>query len=351
LRGEGSAGGWSGWGRASADAVSDNRALFAILIPFAAAAVVVDALTGVPVAARLWGRPLLYVLWAGLQMGLLTAALSVGLFAVERLRILRAARGAGADPPPLREAWRTSRVRPTGPQVLRVAVALVVTALIFHVFLGFKGAIPLFQPFAWDEAFMRLDRALHLGRDPWVLIHPLVGYPIVTRMLDLVYYVWFPVNILVLMWFARMPEGPERRRFFVSYFLTWIVLGNVAATAFSSAGPCYYDLATGSLGPYAELMNYLHAVDAHSELLALRVQEMLLDAYSADAVNTVEGIAAMPSLHVALPFLFALGFREVNRGLSIAFVLFGVLILIGSVHLGWHYAVDGYAAIVGAAAI
>jgi len=83
-----------------------------------------------------------------------------------------------------------------------------------------------------------------------------------------------------------------------------IVLRNVAATALSFAGNCYYDLATGSLGPYAELMDYLHAVDPRSELLALRMQEVILATHSASAANAVEGIAAKPSLHVALPFPF-----------------------------------------------
>ena len=144
-----------------------------------------------------------------------------------------------------------------------------------------------------------------------------------------------------MLWFAWMPEVTMRRRFFASYFLSWILLGNVAATAFSSAGPCSYDLATGSLGPYAELMEYLYAVDAEGKLVALWVQAMLLDTYSGDAVNTVEGIAAMASLHVAMPFLFALVFRGVSRALVAGFVVFGIAIVLGSVHLGWHYAVAG----------
>jgi hypothetical protein len=52
-----------------------------------------------------------------------------------------------------------------------------------------------------------------------------------------------------------------------------------------------------------------------------------------------------------MPFVFAMITRGSSRLLSLAFAVFGVAILIGSVHLGWHYAVDGYAAIIGALAI
>jgi TRAP-type C4-dicarboxylate transport system permease small subunit len=59
----------------------------------------------------------------------------------------------------------------------------------------------------------------------------------------------------------------------------------------------------------------------------------------------------MPSLHVALAVLYPLvGFR-VNRWLGVAFVLYAFLILLGSIHLGWHYAIDGYVSAIAVIAI
>ena len=50
----------------------------------------------------------------------------------------------------------------------------------------------------------------------------------------------------------------------------------------------------------------------------------------------------MPSLHVAVPVLFTIVAWGIDRRLGALFGVYTALILVGSVHLGWHYAVDGY---------
>ena len=54
----------------------------------------------------------------------------------------------------------------------------------------------------------------------------------------------------------------------------------------------------------------------------------------------------MPSMHNATAVLLALVGWKISRPLGIGLTAFAVLILLGSVHLGWHYAIDGYFALV-----
>ncbi len=53
----------------------------------------------------------------------------------------------------------------------------------------------------------------------------------------------------------------------------------------------------------------------------------------------------MPSIHVSSALLFALVWWRLNRVIGILVGVFSAVILLGSVHLGYHYAIDGYVAI------
>ncbi len=205
-----------------------------------------------------------------------------------------------------------------------------------------KANIPAVVPFSWDETFMKLDHWLHFGNHPWQLLQPLIGNPIVTFVLAKLYSIWFIVMWLVWMWLAfdiRLTR--LRTRFFVAFLLTWMIGGGLLATVFSSAGPVYY----GALGltpdPFAGLMGYLREVNESFVIEALFLQDALWQAYIGKT-SAIAGISAMPSMHNATALLFVLAVWPASRRLGIALAVFAFAIFIGSVHLGWHYAVDAY---------
>jgi hypothetical protein len=72
----------------------------------------------------------------------------------------------------------------------------------------------------------------------------------------------------------------------------------------------------------------------------------LLDSYLAGNHGLGRGISAMPSMHVSIAFLFVMFSWRVSFCLGIAATAYCIVIFLGSVHLGYHYAVDGYVAIV-----
>src|SRR5262249_35702947 len=128
------------------------------------------------------------------------------------------------------------------------------------------------------------------------------------------------------------------------YFIAWWVGGGILALYFSSAGPCYYGLVVQSNDPFAPLMGYLHEVNTYLPLWALDAQQLLWDGYTGKIGRAI-GISAFPSMHNAMAVIFVIVGYRLNRLLGRLFAVNLAVILLGSVHLGWHYAVDSYAGI------
>lgn len=218
--------------------------------------------------------------------------------------------------------------------------------LFLPIFGKMKAAIPRFNAYSWDPTWIDLDRMLH-GTDPWRLLQPVIGYPIVTAAIAFLYHVWILLLYLGATYFCFLHADRElRARFFIAYFSCWAILGVALATALASVGPCF-------LGPifgdprFDELMAYLREANEQYPVMVLPVQETLLESYRAAGTGLGRGITAMPSMHVSIAVLFALTLGQVSRGLGIAAWLFAGAVLIGSVHLAYHYAVDGYVSIIG----
>jgi PAP2 superfamily len=215
-----------------------------------------------------------------------------------------------------------------------------------------KKIMTTLKPFTWDEKLLMADKWLHFGVDPWRITHTIFGSDFMTYAINLNYHGWFPVVFGFLAWgiLGRKHEK-LRAQFLLSAMALWIISGNLVAIYFSSAGPCFFehlDFANGQY--YQPLMQKL--VHSHTTLLAqgwyrglpaIPLQQTLWADYVSSGDMFGGGVSAFPSMHVAMAVTVALAASRLHRWIGALAWLFAFFIQIGSVHLGWHYAVDGYA--------
>ncbi len=261
--------------------------------------------------------------------------------AFELFRLWRAGYG-GSPSVALLHTLQTDILAPS--RVSNAVHAFLANGIFFVGFIAIKKAIPHVAPFSWDQPFMELDKALHGGVLPHDLFSALVASPAALMLINVAYNLWFVVVLFCFFWFGyAKADSFLRQRYLIAYLSLWFVGTCVLGTVFSSAGPCYYGFVVPGVDPYAGLLAALKSAHEVYPIWAVPTQDALWQSHLAGH-GDVEGVSAMPSLHVATSVLFILQARAWGKRWFLWFTIpFAVLILLGSVVLGWHYAVDGYA--------
>jgi membrane-associated phospholipid phosphatase len=187
---------------------------------------------------------------------------------------------------------------------------------------------------------MELDRMLHLGQLPHEYVLPLFGGPYLLSLFTGLYNIWlFMMYFVLLIACFLRPSSMVRMQYLFAFVFTWAVGGNLVATLFSSAGPVYYGL-LGLGDIYDPLLRHLAEHAETGFVTVIETQNLLWQFHTME--ESVNGISAFPSMHVASSVLMAIFAFSWCRLAGYLMSAFALLIMIGSVLLAWHYAVDGY---------
>jgi hypothetical protein len=253
------------------------------------------------------------------------AALGVTIFAVSGLALWRTAEFALAG-----ESQPGRRI--AGEVIFNWDIPLGVTLIFAQMaVLGWlKVTLPYANGFWADPLLANIDATLFGGTDPWRITHALLGWA--SPFIDRAYLTWAPLNLLMMLGLLLMRPSIGRNRCLLAWFLI-VSVSALTQYLLPSAGPIFYEAAGhGSRFEDLPLQPWVETT-----------RHYLWAGYINPDQRVGSGISAMPSVHVGIACWVALVIRLYLPRLQALGWLFVGVIVTGSVHLGWHYAVDGLA--------
>ncbi|MBV6632262.1 MAG: phosphatase PAP2 family protein [Alphaproteobacteria bacterium] len=212
-------------------------------------------------------------------------------------------------------------------------------------FPAIKSAIPLIVPYYLDPLLIKVDGWLHFGMQPYELVWFVLSIPAFVTLLDIAYYFYFFFVIFAAGFVIfSAPGQKEREAFILAYIGAWYINGCIIATAASSVGPIYlpyfYD---GALtAPFEAGLAGL--CERSSATCFFR--DILLDWHLYGPITDLNGPSAFPSMHISTTFLISLYVHKHSPKFAIVTWVFFAVIMVGSVVLLWHYAIDSYASLI-----
>ncbi len=248
--------------------------------------------------------------------------------------VIRAGRRMHTWRPSLRAMRDVRRERWTRHRGLAVTGALVGFYVTYVAYRNLKTVIPLLNPDElYDKELTHIDRVLFgFGKEPWELLHSVLGTGVSTQILSSVYVSFvflLPLSLAFALVFAPNLRGGL---FFATALAINWTLGAVSYLLVPARGPIYH-----VPQDFADLP-HSHAAYLQERLLVER-HEFLANPQGAEVG---QNIAAFASLHCSLLFTAAMAAQllGLNRVLRIALWVLFVVSAISTVHLGWHYVID-----------
>jgi len=253
--------------------------------------------------------------------------------------VIRAARRTGSLKPSLTALRDVRRERWTRHRGIAVTGGLVGFYVTYVAYRNLKTVIPLLRPDElYDKQLTHVDSVwFGLGKEPWEILHSVLGTGISTQILSSVYVSFvflLPLSLAFALVFAPNLRGGL---FFATALAINWTLGAISYLLLPARGPIYH-----VPQDFADLP-HSHAAYLQERLLVER-REFLTDPHAAEVG---QNIAAFASLHCSLLFTAALAAHllGLSRTLRIALWVLFVVSAISTVHLGWHYVIDDVAGI------
>ncbi len=235
-------------------------------------------------------------------------------------------------------------------ELINMLILFIALSVVLSCFSSLKTAISEINPFYLDPLLAKIDQAIHFGYQPWAITHALFSSPWSTAVINFCYNIWFFIVWIFMVFVTCQFNSPAKReKIIISMCLVWIINGGVLAILLSSAGPVYAHKLFPEMTNFKDLIAILHQQNDYLiqqntffNVWSLKTQQFLWHAYTHHSFLPGSGISAMPSVHVSTVTLIALSISKLNKKWGILAWAYTLVIFIASVHLGWHYACDGY---------
>jgi len=197
-----------------------------------------------------------------------------------------------------------------------------------------KSLIPAFGPMWADPLLADIDCRL-FGVDAWQLVDPFMR-PI-GALVDTLYALWSLALQFVLIAVLLAPPSRRKSRVLLTFFLAMAIIGVIGQFLLPSGGPIFWSRL--GLG---------HRFDGlRSEHVALVAADWLWTKHVGNAVDFATGISAFPSMHVAMAAWMVLAVQALHPRFRIISWAYFLVVLLGSIYLGWHYLIDGIGGSIG----
>lgn len=217
---------------------------------------------------------------------------------------------------------------------------------LLNFFFIYKSLISQIHYYSWDPVFAVWDKAVHFGHYPHVFLQSMAELSWVRIFFDKVYMLWFPVMYIFIGYNMFFDNNVFRRmRFFWVFALSWVLMGSIGATVFSSVGPVFYHTFYPDLADLYQDMHVYLMANAGELKIATQLRGFLLHWTQDTSKIHLNAISAMPSMHIAMCWLAVLYSWHIHKALAAFSLFFCLSVFLSAVYFGFHYAIDGYVSI------